>query len=498
MRSLLFAFGLSFLLGIVLTRLVRDLAVSRGLVDAGGGRRIHTRPIPRIGGLALAASFAVPLALLLALRVNEITLALVQQRRLLAALAGGGAIILAVGLWDDLRGTRPWVKLLGQVTAALAVWAAGVRIEFISIPLLGPVHFGVLSVLVTVLWFLVVTNALNLIDGMDGLAGGVALLAGGTLLVMSLAEKNGLAALLLAALLGATAAFLAFNLKPASIILGDTGSLFLGFVLALVAAHSSQKSYAVFSLMAAFVALGLPIFDLVMAVVRRTLTGRPIFSADQLHVHHLLLRRGMSQRRSVALLYGVSALMGGFALVFIFADDVLSAVAIVVTAAALFAAVRYLGYGRIIQAGRRDRALGTFEEAAAARSSAAYALREGIRASDGPDAAWSLVQAAARDLGWARVEWVSDGDAPPRVWVEESLARNPDVHFQDLQCTEYALQGPGGVPTGRLEACWYREDGVCGTHQDLVGRVVADALAYAVHAGRGLPGDPPPRDASPA
>jgi UDP-GlcNAc:undecaprenyl-phosphate/decaprenyl-phosphate GlcNAc-1-phosphate transferase len=488
MRTPLVAFGLSFLLGILLTRVIRDLALRRGLVDAGGGRHIHTRPVPRVGGLALVLSFALPLALIVAVYDNDLTRAMREQGALVAALACGGALITVVGLWDDLGGVRPSVKLLGQVAAALVVWAVGVRIEFISIPFVGPVHFGLFSVVVTVLWFVVVTNAFNLIDGMDGLAGGVAILAGGTLLVMSLAAKDtpeaGPVALVLAGLLGATGAFLVFNVNPASVILGDTGSLFLGFVLALVSAHSSQKSFAVFSLMAAFLALGLPIFDLAMAVVRRTLTGRPLFSPDQLHVHHLLLRRGLTQRRSVAFLYVVSAVLGAIALAFVSRSNVLSAVAMVVTAAALVAAVRYLGYGKIIQAGRRDRALGGFEEAAATRTVAAYTLREGIRASDRPEAAWALVEAAAPGLGWERVEWAAAGESEPRVWQGSSLLHNPSVHFQTLQSREYALEGPDGTPAGRFQASWYREDQVFEPHQDVLGRVVADALAAAFPAAR--------------
>ncbi|MBN1337608.1 MAG: undecaprenyl/decaprenyl-phosphate alpha-N-acetylglucosaminyl 1-phosphate transferase [Deltaproteobacteria bacterium] len=481
MRTLLVAFGLSFLLGILLTRKVRDLATRRGLVDVGGDRHIHTRPIPRLGGLALVISFALPLALLVAVYENDLTRAILQQRALVAALTGGGAVIVAVGLWDDLKGMRAWIKLAGQVAAALVVWGVGVRIEFISIPFVGPIHFGWFAVVVTVLWFVLVTNALNLIDGMDGLAGGVAILAGSALLVMSLATRDtpetAPVALILAGLLGAAAAFLVFNVNPASVILGDTGSLFLGFVLALVAAHSSQKSYAVFSLMAAFLALGLPLFDLAMAVVRRTLTGKRIFSPDQLHVHHLLLRRGLSQRRSVAFLYGVSAAMGGIALVFVSASDVLSAVTLVVTAAALFAAVRYLGYDRIIRAGRRDRALGTFEEAAAARSALVLSLRDRIRTAAGEEAAWNLLREAAPDLGWERIAWNGGPDAPERVWQGEALTRNPGVHFQDLQCTQVPIQGPKGSGAGWFQACWYRQEKVFGPHQELLVSVVAEALA---------------------
>ena len=152
---------------------------------------------------------------------------------------------------------------------------------------------------VTVFWVVLVINAINLIDGMDGLAGSVVVLAGTSLFVMSLLEANPLACLLLVVMVGATLGFLAYNLNPASIFLGDTGSMFLGFVLALASVHSSQKSYTLFSMVAAMMVMGLPIFDLSMAVLRRFLSGKSLFSPDQHHIHHLLLRKGFSQKQSI-------------------------------------------------------------------------------------------------------------------------------------------------------------------------------------------------------
>lgn len=490
MRTLLVAFALSFLTGLALTWLVRNLALRWGLVDEVGGRKIHRRPVPRFGGVAVALAFALPLAGLVLFYPNDISAALYAERPLLIALVGGGAIILALGLWDDLKGARAKVKFLGQILAALVVYKVGLGIQGITIPFVGHVMLGPLGVLATVFWFLLVTNALNLIDGMDGLAGGVAVLAATTLLVMSLVEGNILAAVLLAAMIGATAAFLVFNMNPASIFLGDTGSLFLGFLLALVSVHSSQKSYTIFSLVAAFVALGLPIFDLSMAVVRRTLTGRPMFSPDQHHVHHLLLRRGLSQRNTVFLLFGATAALGIAALVLIFSDDRLSAITILATGAAMVVAVNFLGYDKIIRAGRRNLVLGSIEEAAAERSRRLQDLRERLLSLDAGAGFWPLVAEALPHLGMSRAEVVLRS-LPEEGWCWEaaSAARPDDVHIQGVVELVLPLQVGRHRVLGELRLRWYQEDEVSRTHQQAVARLLAEAVTQAtvdlVQAGGG-------------
>ena len=296
MRTFLIAFAVAFFFGIGLTWLIRNLAIRWGLYDEPEGRKIHTTPIPRLGGIAVAIAFFVPLIALMWWD-NDISAAFFAEQGLLISLLGGGSLILAVGIHDDLRGASALTKFIGQTTAAMIVFHAGVQISVISIPFAGVVVLGPWTFPVTVFWIVLVTNAINLIDGLDGLAGGVAVLAGTTLFVMSLVEGNVVGALLLISMVGATLGFLRFNWNPASIFLGDTGSLFLGFLLALASTHGSQKSFTLFSIVAAFVALALPIFDLSMAVVRRYLVGKPVFSADQYHVHHMLLRKGMSQRK---------------------------------------------------------------------------------------------------------------------------------------------------------------------------------------------------------
>ena len=348
MRTFLIAFALAFFFGIGLTWLIRNLAIRWKLYDEPEGRKIHSEPVPRLGGIAVAIAFAIPI-LALTLWDNDISTALFSERGLLISLLCGGGLILAVGIHDDLKGARALTKLIGQTTAAMVVYHAGVQIDVIGIPFVGPVALGAWGFPLTIFWIVLVTNAINLIDGLDGLAGGVAVLAGATLFIMSVVEGNVVAALLLCSMVGATLGFLRFNWNPASIFLGDTGSLFLGFILALLSTHGSQKSYTLFSIVAAFVALALPIFDLSMAVIRRYMVGKPVFSADQYHVHHMLLRKGLSQRQTAVILLGGATALGLLALLFIYSSDRISVLSIVVLATILVSVTHFLGYADIIR-----------------------------------------------------------------------------------------------------------------------------------------------------
>lgn len=445
MRTYLVAFVLSLLTGLVLTRVLRDLANRYGLYDSGGGRKIHKQPIPRLGGVAVVLSMCLPL-LGLGFWQNDISRDLWMDQPLLVSLLGGGGILFAVGLLDDLRDMRAIIKLMAQVAAGLVVYSAGLRIEAISVPFFSPVQLGMLSLPATVFWMVLVTNAVNLIDGMDGLAGGVVVLAGGTLFIMSVIEDNVLAAVLLACVVGATMGFLAYNVNPATIFLGDAGSLTLGFLLALTAVHSSQKSYTLFSIVAAMMALGLPIFDLSLAVVRRYLSGQPIFRADQHHVHHRLLHMGLSQSQSVIVLFGGAIVLEGLALVFIYADDRLSALAIAALLPLIVVVVRVLGYDRLIMSARRARVLQGVERAASAGTEALLHLRrDGSRSFT---ELWSRIEAVGTALGLEQVR-VELTDAAVRelvggqrhwTWNRTGVDQaDPSVHLQSQWSTEASL-----------------------------------------------------------
>lgn len=486
MRTYLVAFVLSLLSGLVFTRVFRDLALRLGLYDKGGGRKIHKRPIPRVGGLAVVLSMALPMAGL-AFWDNDISREFLADKALIASILGGGGLLFLVGLWDDLKDARAIVKLAAQVIAAIIVFSMGIRIEGISVPFLHTVPLGMLSLVVTVFWMVLVTNAVNLIDGMDGLAGGVVVLAGGTLFVMSVIEDNAVAAMLLACIVGATMGFLAYNVNPASIFLGDTGSLVLGFLLALISVHSSQKSYTLFSIVAAMLALGLPIFDLSLAVVRRYLSGQPIFRADQHHVHHRLLKMGLSQSQSVVVLFGGAIVLEGLALVFIYADDALSALAIAAVVPLIIVAVRFLGYGRLISAARRARVMETVEEEGARRTAVITELRRTARDAESIAALWTLVGDQCETLGFERLRLeLLDNDLQQAIvaearyqWANGQSAPSADVHLQSVWSRELRVTG-GPRLLARLHIAGHAERELLGPLTEALCQVLADGLADAL------------------
>jgi len=482
-RTYLVAFALSLVAGLIFTRVVRDLARRWNLVDGIGGRKIHLRPTPRLGGFAVALSASLPV-LGLFLYHNKISRALLGDRSLLYSLLVGSGIMLAVGAWDDLHGSRALVKLLAQVAAAVVVYSVGIRIEAISVPFFSPVQLGLLSLPATVFWMVLVMNAINLIDGMDGLAGGVVVLAGGTLFVMSVIEGNTLAALLLAVVVGATLGFLAYNVNPASIFLGDTGSLWLGFILALVSVHSAQKSYTLFSIVAALLALGLPIFDLSMAVVRRYLSGQPIFAADQNHVHHLLLRKGLTQSQSVVLLFGAAVLLEGLALVFIYADDAISAIAIAALLPLVVVAVKALGYGDLIRNARRVRLIEEVKLDAGRRGDVVERARGEMVGAVDLDGVWSVVVVAAGALGMERVvlELAPSPAAPQGIelsWRRKASGFATDVHQQSLVERRFELRA-GDRVLGEIRFESWREHEVIEPMGWAFLRVLADGVVQGL------------------
>ena len=483
MRTYIIAFVLSLLASVVLTRLIRDAALRWRLVDAPtGGRRIHKRAIPRLGGLAIIAAFAIPLIGLFYWD-NRLSETLFADRPLLISLIGGGGIILLTGIIDDLRGLRSVVKFAAQIAAALVVYQAGVRIEAVSVPFFSPVMLEYLTLPVTVFWIVLVTNALNLIDGLDGLAGGVTVLAGGTLMIMSGIEGNLLATLLLCCLVGATLGFLVYNISPASIFMGDTGSLSLGFLLALVSIHSSQKSYTLFSIVAALLVLGLPIFDLMMAVIRRYLSGNPIFAADQHHIHHILLRKGLSQSQSVILLFGTAVVLETLAFVFIYANDHLSALAILALVPLAALAVRFLGYDRIITAARRERVMGSVEEQASKRNERIEVFRALARSQPDLEALEAALVAVAADLDLERLELelnfaMRSGEDRLRLrWsrVSGSRKHGEQIHIEGLTEKCYPLR-LSGLVFGELRLVALSEREIFSPHAAILYQSIADTL----------------------
>ena len=309
------AFATSLIASLALTYLVRERATRAGMFDPTDDRKVHTRQIPRVGGVAIFLSVAIALAIL-ALRGGFEGVGLVSSK--LTVVVIGGAATFLLGLYDDLRQMRARYKFAVQIAIAIGIFAAGVRIDTIALPLIGQISFNpAMGLFFTIFWFVGLTNAFNLIDGLDGLASGAAMFALTTMFVVATINQQAGAALVTLAVAGATLGFLRYNFHPASIFLGDSGSLFLGFMLAGIGAISSQKGSTVVAIAIPLVSLGLPVLDTALAIIRRFLRGQPIFSADRGHIHHRLLGLGISPAKVALLMYAGCAVLalGGMLLV---------------------------------------------------------------------------------------------------------------------------------------------------------------------------------------
>lgn len=299
--------ALALVLVLVVTPFVRRWAFKCGALDRPDPRKVHDRVMPRLGGLAVYTGFVVAVLL-----TRELTIQV-------AGLIAGGTLIVLLGILDDTRGVSPRFKLAGQVLAALAIMPFGLKVEFLTNPLSDEmIALGWLAVPVTVLWLVSVTNAVNLIDGLDGLAGGTSCIAALTLagVVWIDVRANGGTpgqwdALALALILAASAlGFLRYNFYPARIFLGDSGSMFLGFSLAALSVMGMAKSATFISIFVPIVILGIPILDTFFAIIRRYTEHRPIFSPDREHLHHRLVELGLSHRQAVLCIYAVSLVLG--------------------------------------------------------------------------------------------------------------------------------------------------------------------------------------------
>ncbi len=316
MTTSLVAFLVAFAVSVVATLVVRSAAWSLGIVDRPDGfRKVHSTAIPRLGGVAIFLAFLAPVAALYFVYRNDVSDLLYQRPFHLAGLVGGGAIALGMGIADDIRSLPARWKLLLQIAAACVAFAAGIAIKSVSNPFGEPIMLGLLSFPFTVFWFVACMNAINLLDGLDGLAAGISLFVTATMFLVALMFRNTFSMLLLSSLGGATLGFLLFNFHPARVFLGDSGSMFLGFMVGGLALLGSQKAETAVALFIPIVALGLPVLDTSLAIARRWSRRLPISAADKQHIHHVLLSWGLTQRQVVVTLYVASIILGGAALV---------------------------------------------------------------------------------------------------------------------------------------------------------------------------------------
>ena len=302
----------SLVLALAATPVVIRVARRLGIARVPGARHMHTQPISHIGGVAifLSATLAALAALYLSKLLTSAATPVLAQLRTLLLAAG---FMFAVGLIDDVTttGLRAKTKFAAQIAAAVLVCAEGMRIQSVVVTESLTLNFGWFSWPLTILWLVGLTNAVNLIDGLDGLAAGICAIACGVMAVLAAAAGDLAAVILMLALLGSISGFLVFNFNPAKIFMGDCGSMFLGFTIASVGVYNSVRSSTLVALALPALALGIPIFDTLFSMLRRFLERRSIFAADRGHLHHRLIDSGLTQRQAVVTIYAVTLLAAG-------------------------------------------------------------------------------------------------------------------------------------------------------------------------------------------
>jgi UDP-GlcNAc:undecaprenyl-phosphate GlcNAc-1-phosphate transferase len=333
----------SIVLSLVFTGRLRDFANSRGWVAPPElDRHVHTKSVPRLGGVAIFGSFVVA-AGLAALLQRVTGVPLVLPARTAFCIFGSALIIFLLGLYDDVRHVGPQWKFGIQTLAAVLLYIGGVGVHRIDLVSSGRTLGTVAGLPLTVFWVLLITNAFNLIDGLDGLAAGSAFFSTTVLFVLSLLTPNAMVTILAIALAGAILGFLRFNFHPASIFLGDSGSMFIGFMLAALALAGSQKAPTMIAVAIPVVAFGFPILDVALAISRRFLSGKPLFRGDRDHIHHKLLKHGLSQRGAVLVLYGVTSCFALLSLILLH-DAAMIALVLAIIGIGIVLGVQYLGY----------------------------------------------------------------------------------------------------------------------------------------------------------
>jgi UDP-GlcNAc:undecaprenyl-phosphate GlcNAc-1-phosphate transferase len=386
----------------ILTPVFRGLFRLCGFVDKPDqARKIHSQPIPRAGGTAIAFSYVA--AFLLAHYFSGlVNLNFSLVWRVMPA----AAVMFAVGVIDDLWGLKPWQKLSGQLIACSLACYSGILI----LDLIGRHERAWWTIPITIFWLLACSNAFNLVDGLDGLAGGVGLFATLTIFVAALLDGRMELAMATVALAGCLLGFLRYNFAPATVFLGDSGSLVIGFVLGCYGIIWAQKSATMLGLAAPIMALSIPLLDVGLAVVRRFLRRQPIFTADRGHIHHRLLDRGMSPRQAALALYAICSFVAVFSLLYSRShNNRIASVIVLVFCAVAWMGIQYLGYaeftlaGRLLFRGDLQRALKLQLDL--------HAFDRALMSVQSPDSCISLILKSSRQFGFQVVGMQIGGEA---------------------------------------------------------------------------------------
>ena len=472
MRSALEALVVALLVVAAATPVVRLLALRLGAVALPGGRHVHQTTMPRLGGLAICVGFFAPLAVLYVTSPEVAVMFRAIPTRMLGLFVGGVAMCV-VGVIDDTRGIRAVYKLLFQIVVAVFAFMCGFRIMWVHLPLIGDVNMWALALPLTVFWIVGVINAVNLIDGLDGLAAGVVFFAATTNFVVAWLSAAPLVALLSGAIAGAVLGFLIYNFNPARIFMGDSGSYFLGYVLAISALiGTAQKASTAISLLVPIMALGVPIFDTLFAMVRRMLERRPIFSPDRGHIHHRLLDMGLTHRRAVMIIYAVCGVFTVAAIGVSLERTWQVGAALLGASAALVGLVRFVGYFEYLHLRVRQKAR--------IRSRDTELLRVAVprlpgRLGDARDEGellenlWSF--AGEADLGYVEIyDTRHGGERSVQRWTTPSGATRDLVH------ASFPL-GRDGRARATVRFGWQSDDGDVSPQSEILLQVACDVLA---------------------
>jgi len=459
MTTIILIFLLSLALSLLLTPQAGRIARKYNFVDLPSERKIHSHALPRTGGVAIFLAFFLSFAVLLA--CSEHTMDMISDASpKVIYLTAGALLAFGLGLADDLRRLGPKLKFAVQIIAASIAYMGGIKIYVLLLPGIKNWYLGFFSFPITVLWFVLVINAINLIDGLDGLAAGVTLFASLILLIFCVNTERFLVAMALAALGGASLGFLRYNFNPASIFMGDSGSYFLGYMLAALSIMGSMKSQTTVAILVPFIAMGLPLMDTILAPIRRFILGQRMFHPDKGHLHHKLLNLGLTHRYAVLILYGITILMGVLSIIIVHIRDDRAALFLLLFGIAIFTGVRKLGYFDYLAANKmyewfRD----VTDEAGISRERRSFLnLQIEILKSGNIDELWINVCIALRMLKFDMAEMYlgnmrgskRETIQPERTWTRNGFGTREDFCEECVMKLELPLLDDGSKVYGSL------------------------------------------------
>lgn len=410
LTTILGGFVLALLVSLLLTRIAIPLGRLAGIMDKPDGvRKLHDHPVPRVGGVALYFAIIIPsIVLILFLRQIPVAAILADNMYLLIMCGAGAGLIMLLGLFDDIFDLKPIIKVFAQIIVAVIMYLSGFKIIAVINPLDGGnIFLGFLELPATVLWFLVCMNIVNLLDGIDGLAAGACLFVGITLFFLSLSFRNDMGMFLMASYAGAILGFLYFNFPPAKIFLGDSGSLLLGFFIAsLTLLGGIRKADAAVALFIPVVALGLPILDTSLAIVRRWYKRLPIASSDKMHIHHRLVK-GLGYKRALLTLYAICVILLGAAMLITFGSNEVVLFVIVILTLLVFACFRFFSGINVTDVINRIAEAENRRELRAESMAKVYRAISLMETAEDNDVVWSICKDLFEDIGMCRVVFTS-------------------------------------------------------------------------------------------